>query len=144
MIFDSVQRFCRFEGQSEKRVMKKCLRVLVLTILLVACKKNTASVSLSGIYTEIAPVPGNTLLNFINGHTVIVAGGQLFNSSFHATDTNRYQISNQRILFIADSSGTKDSTVLWLTLFGSDSLSLSPCEPGIPCYMVRPLFFLKQ
>jgi hypothetical protein len=124
--------------------MKIGLRVLILTILFVACKKNTAPVSLSGIYTEIAPNPRNTVLNFINGQTVIITGGQLFNSSYRATDTNQYQISNLRILFIADSSGKKDSTILWLQFFGSDSLSLNPCSPGIPCFMSEPTFFLKN
>jgi len=124
--------------------MKIVPGVLFLAILFGACKKTSTPVSLSGIYTEISPMPHNTELNFINSHTVIVAGGQLFNPSYYATDTNEYQISNLRILFIADSSGTKDTTARWLTFFGSDSLSLSPCPPDAPCATFTPIFFLKN
>jgi hypothetical protein len=125
--------------------MKKYLFVLFLAITVIACKKtDNQNIEPSGIYNEVSPYGGNTRLNFVNSNKIIIAGGQLNNQFFMSLDTNVYQIINQRILFISDSANIKDTTAFWLQLTGSDSLTLSTCSFGVPCYASGSYFIFKK
>lgn len=126
--------------------MKKYLFVLFIAIIFFACKKNnTQNLQLTGVYNELSPYSGNTQLNFINSNEVVVTGGQLNNQFFVSSHINDFQIDGQRILFIADSGGIKNITTFWFEFEGIDSLILSTCDFGVPCYAASYyLTFTKQ
>jgi hypothetical protein len=74
--------------------MRQTVFILGLSFLFLAsCKKDTNSISVSGIYTETNPVAGRSILNFISGHLVVKS-----ETGSNYKDTFSFTISTGKIL----------------------------------------------
>jgi len=75
--------------------MRQIFFILGLSLLfLVSCKKETNTISVSGLYTENTPVFGRSQLNFISSNLVVKS-----ETGISYKDTFSFSISAGKILF---------------------------------------------
>jgi hypothetical protein len=140
-----MQRLTILLCQVKKSSVKKYLLFLIIGIVFFDCKKNNSGSSvLTGVYNEVLPYNENTRLNFINSDNVVISGGQLNNQPALLLGKNDYQIIGQKILFISDSVGIKDTTIFYFKLAGGDSLELRTCPFGDICMVESFSYLFKK
>jgi hypothetical protein len=113
--------------------MKKYVLFLILAGTILSCKKNSQNSTLSGVYAEVSPEPGNILLDFTSSSYVSIAEKDTINQTRLPLGAVPYQISGKYVVLISTTTGKPYTDISPFVISGKDSLVFFPCCCGLPC-----------
>ena len=122
--------------------MKRYVLFFLLAGTILACKKNTQNSTLSGVYVEKSPIPGNILLNFTSSTSVTIAQKDTIDQERLPLGNISYQMTGNVVNFISPATGKPYKYTEFL-FYGTDSLVFFPCCCGLPCPAEGPFIFTK-
>jgi hypothetical protein len=128
---------------AQTRAMKRYFLFFLLAGIILGCKKNSQNSTLSGVYVESSPLPGNILLNFTSSSTVSIAEKNTINQERLPLGNIAYQLTGNVVKLISTATGKPYSNFDEFLFYGTDSLVFLPCCCGLPCPSEGPFIFKK-